>query len=128
LRICANPGNKTYGGVSVGLQRLRSTMRVIDVPPGAFVPPPRVDSAVIRLDPREQPRGEVADATAFLALVRAAFQRRRKTLGNALSSLAPRDEVLAWCATAGIDPSQRPEQLSPEDFAAIQRAREGGVA
>jgi len=127
-RLCAPPGNKTYGGITVGLSRVRDIVGITAVPPGAFTPPPRVDSAVIRLDPRPAPRGEVGDEAAFLALVRAAFQRRRKTLLNALSSLASKDEVRAWCETAGVDPRLRPERLGPEEFAALQRAREAGHA
>ncbi|HEY0132907.1 MAG TPA: rRNA adenine N-6-methyltransferase family protein, partial [Nannocystis sp.] len=84
----------------------------------------RVDSAVIRLDPRPVPRGEVRDSTGFQQLVRAAFQQRRKVLSNALTSIAGRDAAQRWCATAGIDPQIRPERLGPEEFAALQRARE----
>ena len=124
LRLCAGPGSKTYGGITVGLSRVRAITKVVSVPPGAFMPPPRVDSAVIRLDPRPQPRGEVGDPTAFLELVRTAFQQRRKTLANALSPLDSRAEVLRWCEEASIDPKLRPERLRPEDFAALQRARE----
>jgi len=123
-RMCAPPGNKTYGSMTVGLSRLRSISRVMAVPPGAFLPPPKVDSAVVRLDVRAKPLGEVADDDGFLSLVQTCFQRRRKTLANALSALAARDRVLAWCQTAGVDPSLRPERLSVADFAALQRARE----
>lgn len=123
-RLCAKPGNKTYGGITVGLSRVRDIVGIARVPPGAFLPPPRVDSAVIRLDPRTTPRGEVASEAGFLALVRAAFQRRRKTLLNALGSLASREQALAWCEQAGVDPKLRPERLGPEEFAALQRARE----
>ncbi len=123
-RLCASPGTKTYGGITVGLSRVRAIEWVARVPPGAFLPPPRVDSAVIRLSPRPQARGEVASEAGFLALVRAAFQRRRKTLLNALSSLGPKPRVLAWCEQAGVDPQLRPERLGPEQFAALQRARE----
>jgi 16S rRNA (adenine1518-N6/adenine1519-N6)-dimethyltransferase len=127
-RLCAAPGSKTYGGITVALSRLRRIEGVMHVPPGAFLPPPKVDSAVIRLDPRAQPRGEVADPDGFLALVRAAFQRRRKTLLNALSALAPKERVRAWCEQGQIDPGLRPERLSPEQFAALQRAREADRA
>ncbi|MCA9648499.1 MAG: ribosomal RNA small subunit methyltransferase A [Myxococcales bacterium] len=123
-RLCASPGNKTYGGITVALSRVRDIRGVVSVPPGAFLPPPRVDSAVIRLDPRPVPRGEVADEAGYLALVRAAFQRRRKTLLNALGALGERERVLAWCEAAGVDPRLRPERLAPEQFAALQRARE----
>ncbi len=127
-RLCAPPGNKTYGGITVALSRLREIQGVTRVPPGAFLPPPRVDSAVIRLLPHAQARGEVADPAGFLSLVRTAFQRRRKTLLNALSALAPREQARAWCDTAGVDPQLRPERLTPEQFAALQRAREGDGA
>lgn len=123
-RMCAPPGSKTYGGMTVGLSRLRHVELITRVPPGAFIPPPKVDSAVVRLVPRPSPRGEVADEAGFLALVRAAFQQRRKTLSNALSVLAPREQVLGWCAQAGVDPGVRAERLEPEAFAALQRARE----
>jgi 16S rRNA (adenine1518-N6/adenine1519-N6)-dimethyltransferase len=127
-RLCAEPGNKTYGGVTVVLSRVRSISRVCAVGRGSFLPPPRVDSAVVLLEPRAQPRGEVADPEAFRGLVRAAFQRRRKTLLNALSGLAEREQVRAWCEAAGVDPSIRPERLGPEQFAALQRARETTTA
>lgn len=123
-RLCAKPGSKTYGGITVALSRVRDIVGIAHVPPGAFLPPPRVDSAVIRLDPRETPRGEVADEAGFLSLVRVTFQRRRKTLLNALSALAPKERAQAWCDAAGVDAKLRPERLGPEEFAAIQRARE----
>lgn len=123
-RMCAPPGNKTYGSMTVGLSRLRAITKVMSVPPGSFIPPPRVDSAVVRLDPRPEPLGRVSDDAAFLNLVQTCFQRRRKTLANALTALGPRDEVLGWCRVANVDPSLRPERLSVSEFAALQRARE----
>lgn len=125
-RLCAEPGSKTYGGATASLSRVRAIRRVCAVGRGCFLPPPHVDSAVIRLDPREHPRGEVADPAGYLALVRAAFQRRRKTLANCLATLGEREQVLAWIASAGLDPNIRPERLGPEQFAALQRAREAG--
>ncbi len=124
LRLCAGPGNKTYGGITVGLSRVRRISMVLQVPPGAFAPPPRVDSSVVLLEPLEQPRGEVPDEARFLALVRTAFQQRRKTIGNALRPLGSRDEVEAWCQTAGVDPKLRPERIEVEGFAALARARD----
>ncbi len=123
-RIRAQPGSRRYGGISVGLQRLRDVRLVRTVPRGAFVPAPRVDSAVIRLDPRPEPRGAVEDSAAFLDLVRRCFQQRRKKLLNALSPLQGREAARTWCETAGVNPGLRPEALSPEEFAALQRARE----
>lgn len=126
-RLCAPVGTKAYGGITIGLSRVRAIRKVVSVPPGAFMPPPRVDSAVIRLDPRPEPRGTVGDPDGFLHLVRTAFQMRRKTLHNALSPLGSKSAVAQWCEQAGVDPKLRPERLTPEDFAALQRAREGSV-
>ena len=123
-RLCAEPGNKRYGGVTAALSRVRRLSRVCTVSRGCFLPPPRVDSAVVRCDPRPQPLGEVEDPAAYLALVRACFQRRRKTLVNALAGLAPREQALRWITHAQLDPKIRPERLGPAEFAALQRARE----
>ena len=127
-RLCAAPGSRTYGGSTVSLGHLRALEWVIAAPRGAFLPPPRVDSAVVRLRPLAEPRGAVADEAGLRALVRAAFQQRRKTIANALSVLAPRPTVLRWLESAGIDPGVRPETLAVESFAALQRAREEGDA
>jgi 16S rRNA (adenine1518-N6/adenine1519-N6)-dimethyltransferase len=124
-RLCARPGESDYGGVTAVLSRVRTIRKVCSAPRGCFLPPPRVDSAVIRLDPRPQRLGEVKDEAGLRELVRTAFQQRRKVLSNALSPLAGRAEALRWCAEAGIDPGVRPETLGPEQFAALQRAREG---
>lgn len=123
-RIVAPPGNRTYGGLSVVLGRVRALEWVTHVSRGSFTPPPSIDSAVIRLRRREQPRGEVGDEEGFRVLVRTAFQQRRKTLANALSPLADRDRVTQWCTAVGIDPRARPETLSSEQFAALARERE----
>lgn len=123
-RLVASPGNKTYGGLTVAMSRLRRIDWVCEVGPGAFLPPPKVDSAVICLEPREQPVVEVAKPSAFLELVRTAFQQRRKTLLNTLSSLAPKPVVLDWCQRAQVDPKLRPEAITVRDFGHLQRARE----
>ena len=123
-RMCAEPGGKIYGSLTVSLARVRAIRPVVDAPPGAFLPPPKVDSAVVQLDARDSPRGEVGDPEGFQQLVRTAFQQRRKTLLNALSPLAGKERARAWLETAGVDPRLRPERLSPEEFAALQRARE----
>jgi 16S rRNA (adenine1518-N6/adenine1519-N6)-dimethyltransferase len=122
-RMCAAPGSRTYGGMTVVLSRVRSIRRVCVVPPGAFVPAPRVESAVVRLDPLPRPRAEVDDPKAFSELVRAAFSQRRKTLVNALASLADKRAATSWCIRAGIDPGVRAEKLSVEQFGALVQAR-----
>lgn len=123
-RLCASPGSKTYGGVTVALTRVRRISRVCAVARGCFLPPPRVDSAVVRLDPRPTPLGEVDDPQAFLTLVRTCFQRRRKTLLNALSGVATREQAQRWIAAVGLDPNIRPERLDAAQFAALAREAE----
>jgi 16S rRNA (adenine1518-N6/adenine1519-N6)-dimethyltransferase len=123
-RLCAAPGSRRYGRITAALGRVRAIERVCSVSRGCFLPAPRVDSAVVCLEPRPRPLGAPVDGVSYLRLVRAAFGRRRKTLANALRTLAPRDQVLEWCARAGIDPRVRPEQVAPEGFAALVRARE----
>ncbi|MBZ5715466.1 16S rRNA (adenine(1518)-N(6)/adenine(1519)-N(6))-dimethyltransferase RsmA [Nannocystis pusilla] len=128
-RLCARPGEDDYGGVTAVLSRMRTIARVRNVPRGCFLPAPRVDSAVIRLDARPEPLGgPVADEAGLRHLVRTAFQQRRKVLINSLAALGSRAEAQAWCAAAGIDPGVRPEKLGPEQFAALQRAREASGA
>ena len=120
-RMAAAPGSKTYGRLSVMLQ-LRCTVEpLLKVPPGAFRPPPKVDSAVVRLVPR--PAHELPDVDFALVanLVRAAFGQRRKTLSNALSEYATAAQIDA----AGIDPRARAEQLPPEAYVALARALSG---
>ncbi len=122
-RLLAAPGSRRYGGTTVALGRVRAPALVRHVARGAFLPAPRVDSAVVRLDPRPAPLGAVPDEAAFLDLVRRTFQRRRKTLQNALAWAGSRAQVLAWCRAAGADPRARPETLDAATFAALARAR-----
>lgn len=120
-RLLSGPGSKSYGVVSVFVQAAFSVHSVTKVPPGAFHPPPRVESAVVRLEPLATPRAE--ETEAFRAVVKAAFGQRRKTLRNSLRSLgAGVDQALA---SAGIDPSRRAETLSIEEFAALAEAWDG---
>ena len=127
-RIAAAPGNRDYGRLSVMLAPQLQAERLFDVGPGAFQPPPRVWSAVVRLTVRAQPLFAVSPH--YAAVVAAAFAQRRKTLRNALSQILTADEISA-CA---IDPKARPETLAPEAFntlaqaadrAALDRARGG---
>jgi 16S rRNA (adenine1518-N6/adenine1519-N6)-dimethyltransferase len=87
------------------------------VPPGAFRPPPKVDSAIVRLTPLAPHLLPDADAKLIDRLVRAAFGQRRKTLSNALRDLATAKQIDA----AGIDPRARAEQLAPSAFVALAR-------
>ena len=114
-RMAAEPGSKTYGRLSVMLQ-LRCTVEpLFDVPPAAFAPPPKVDSAVVRLVPLPAERLPQVDASLLERVVRAAFGQRRKTLGNALRGVADVDDL----AAAGIDARARAEQLAPAAFVAL---------
>lgn len=122
-RLLAPPGGKVYGAVTVAVRYRADVEPVLRVPPGAFWPPPEVDSAVVRLIPRPYPRPAQDEATLF-AVVRAAFQQRRKTLRNALSGggLGTPAEVEAALARAGIDPGQRAEQLDLDAFVRLADA------
>ena len=111
-RMAAPPGNKVYGRLSVMLQAYCMVTPLFKVPPGAFRPAPKVDSAVVRLVPRAPDTVGIDDPKRFAAIVRAAFGQRRKTLRNALAGEA--DETLI--AAAGLVPGARAEQLSVADF------------
>jgi 16S rRNA (adenine1518-N6/adenine1519-N6)-dimethyltransferase len=111
-RMAAGPGSKVYGRLSVMLQAYCEVTALFVVGPGAFRPPPKVDSAVVRLVPRAPERIGIIDPKHFADIVRAAFGQRRKTLRNALGGTMDAEAITA----AGIDPQQRAEQLSVADF------------
>lgn len=111
-RMAAEPGSKTYGRLSVMLQAVCRVTPLFDVPPGAFTPPPKVDSAVVRLVPRPVGDAGVKDAAHFARTVAAAFSQRRKTLRNALSTVCGTDALIA----AGVDPGARAEQIAVEAY------------
>lgn len=113
-RICAQPGTGEYGRLTVCIAARAEARRLMKVGPGAFNPPPKVDSAIVRLVPR-QPDFEVGDLAQFDALVAAAFSQRRKTLNNTLKGLINAEQF----AAAGIDPGLRAERLTPADFARL---------
>jgi 16S rRNA (adenine1518-N6/adenine1519-N6)-dimethyltransferase len=120
-RLAAPPGNKVYGALSVGVQAVARIEKLFLVPAGAFVPPPKVDSAVIRLVPLDAPL--VADVLipAFRKLVVGLFGFRRKQLLRGLRELTgwPADRVTAALALAGLSPTARPEMLAPKEFARL---------
>ena len=111
-RMAAGPGSKVYGRLSVMLQAYCDVAPLFDVPPEAFNPPPKVDSAVVRLVPKKPEDIHVQDHKTFAAVVRDAFGQRRKTLRNALSNIATAEQIEA----AGIRPDLRAEQISVDDF------------
>jgi 16S rRNA (adenine1518-N6/adenine1519-N6)-dimethyltransferase len=112
-RIAASPGNGEYGRLTVMLAPWFEVKHLFDVGPGAFTPAPRVWSAVARLRVRREPAFTVPPA--FARTVSAAFSQRRKTLRNALKAIVGVEAIVA----AGVDPSMRPETLTPAEFAAI---------
>ncbi|HWI23513.1 MAG TPA: 16S rRNA (adenine(1518)-N(6)/adenine(1519)-N(6))-dimethyltransferase RsmA [Lysobacter sp.] len=111
-RMAAAPGSKVYGRLSVMLQAYCAVTPLFKVPPGAFRPPPKVDSAVVRLVPRAPETIGVADPRRFAQVVRAAFGQRRKTLRNALNGVA--DSALI--EAAGLRPDARAEQVDVAGF------------
>jgi 16S rRNA (adenine1518-N6/adenine1519-N6)-dimethyltransferase len=120
-RVAAAPGSKTYGSLSV-FSQLHCEVRVaLRVPPGAFRPPPKVDSAVLHLRVLREPRVPLRDPRRFEAVVRAAFAQRRKMLGNALGAGLglPLDVVRKAAAAAGVDLTPRAETQKLSEFAAL---------
>ena len=112
-RLVATPGGKEYGVLSILVQHTADVERLLSLPPGAFRPPPRVRSALVRVRFRE-PRPPADDPETFAALVQAIFTRRRKTLANALLAfpLSSRLSPAAALERAAIDGRRRPETLA----------------
>jgi 16S rRNA (adenine1518-N6/adenine1519-N6)-dimethyltransferase len=119
-RIAAGPGSRDYGVLSILTQLQADVTRLFTLPPGAFRPPPKVHSAVLRLQFRP-PRVALADYGTFEAMVRTLFTQRRKTVQNALKPYADaRGASASGClASAGIDPRRRPETLDLSEFARL---------
>lgn len=125
-RITSGPGGKEYGYLSVQVQYHCIASKLFEVPPSAFRPAPKVQSAIVRLVMRDRPAVDVADEAGFLAVIRAAFAQRRKTILNnlkaapgALSFARPIETALEL---AGIDSKRRAETLSLGEYAALYRS------
>jgi len=116
-RMAAAPGSKVYGRLSVMLQLVCRVDPLLRVPPGAFRPPPKVDSAVVRLTPRPPAERPDVDGALVARVVKAAFGQRRKTLANALHGVASAKQI----ESSGIEPRVRAEQLAPAAFVALAR-------
>jgi 16S rRNA (adenine1518-N6/adenine1519-N6)-dimethyltransferase len=114
-RMAAAPGTSDYGRLTVMLQARCRVEPLLTIGRGAFRPPPRVESAFVRLVPYDQPPVPIHDFQAFARLVTQAFGRRRKTLRNALQGLLETSQIEA----AGVDPQLRPERLALAQFAAL---------
>lgn len=111
-RMAAGPGSKVYGRLSVMLQAYCAVTPLFDVPPEAFRPPPKVDSAVVRLVPHAADAIGIINQQRFTEVVRAAFGQRRKTLRNALMGVCDSEQMEA----AGVRPDARAEQVEVASF------------
>lgn len=114
-RMAAGPGVKAWGRLSVMCQYYCHVTPLFDVPPTAFSPSPKVDSAIVRLEPYDKPPVQVSDMARFKQVIAQAFSMRRKTLRNSLRKLLDASSM----EKAGIDPGARPETLSLEQFAKL---------
>jgi 16S rRNA (adenine1518-N6/adenine1519-N6)-dimethyltransferase len=122
-RIVARPGGKVYGALSVGVQACCRTELLFRIPAGAFRPPPKVESALLRLTPLGEPLLPPEEGGAFRRFVAACFSRRRKQLRNVLAGVTgrPAAAVAAELRELGLDPSVRPETLAPAEFVRLLR-------
>lgn len=123
-RITAVPGTRKAGAISYAVAYYAQPKMLFSVQPGSFLPPPKVVSAVIQLEVRPEPAVQTPDERGYFRLIRAAFGQRRKTVANAASAGLglPKAQVTAALEAAGLPPLARPEQLTLEDFLALQQA------
>jgi 16S rRNA (adenine1518-N6/adenine1519-N6)-dimethyltransferase len=121
-RIVAAPGSRTYGALSVNVQAVARATIAFRVAPGSFNPPPKVESAVVVIEPRSDPVVSAGEEEPFRRFVLDAFSMRRKQMRRVLRSIASLDAERAdeALARASIDPAARPETLSPADFARLR--------
>jgi len=122
-RLVAPPGGKTYGALTVGVQTVAQVERLFVVRPGSFNPPPKVDSAVIRITPREDPLVTDAEVAGFRQFTTALFSQRRKQLKRVLRYVAGigLGELESKLLELGIDPMARPENLEPAEIVRLYR-------
>lgn len=121
-RICAPPGSRTYGRLSVMMQYFCDTEELFEVPPESFDPVPAVMSAIVRLTPHAGPPVDVGNLPAFQLLLTQAFSQRRKTIRNSLKNLLTAEQI----AALDIDPGLRAEALTLDEFARLNRTAIAG--
>lgn len=123
-RICAQPGSREVGAVSIAVRYYCEPQVLFQVSRGSFMPAPDVDSTVIRLDIRKEPVVQVDDEAKFFRVVKAAFSQRRKTLSNTLSAglSISKPQAIELLERAGVASNLRAEQLSMQQFADIANA------
>ena len=125
-RLCAEPGNKEYGAITISVDYYSDANIVIDVPKDNFLPAPEVDSCVIKLDIRKEPIVKIADEKLFFTLIKNGFCQRRKTILNSLASgNFSKEEVKQVLNKLSIDEKLRAEDLSIFDFANISNVLGG---
>ncbi len=120
-RICAQPGTRQSGAISAAVHYYSDPKLLFKVSAGSFIPAPKVDSAVIKLDILKEPPVKIKEEKLFFRVVKAAFSQRRKTLSNSLSSgmKLPKQQIAAVLEKAGIRQNARAEEMTMQDFAAI---------
>ena len=119
-RMNAEPGNKDYGALSLLVQYYCNTSIVRRVPPNCFIPRPKVDSIVIRLDKLDSPKVKVDNEKLFFDIIRNSFNMRRKTLWNGVKNMGvDKEDLMKAFEEAGVDPKRRGETLSLEEFARL---------
>ncbi len=125
-RIVAEPGNRTYGALSVGVRTIARVEKLFNVGKGAFRPVPDVASAVLRIEPHRPRRLSAAEQADVRTLTRTAFGQRRKQLQKILRTTPEYGldtaDVRALAQEMGLDPTARPETLSPEAFVGLAQA------
>ena len=127
-RIVAAPGSDDYGALSVNVQAVAAPRLLFHVAPGSFVPPPKVESSVVRIDPRPDPAIAPEEEIVFRRFVRDVFGMRRKQMRRVLREVlhVDADRASTLLESSGLDPAARPETLSPGDFARLIRAASRG--
>jgi 16S rRNA (adenine1518-N6/adenine1519-N6)-dimethyltransferase len=123
-RLTAAPGTKECGAITLETGYFAEVSRVCDVPKEAFVPMPKVESAVLRLDVRKEPPVQVPDRKFLFEVIKAGFTLRRKTLRNSLMTLGgfSKDQIEQALGSTGIDPARRGETLSLQEYADLSNA------
>jgi 16S rRNA (adenine1518-N6/adenine1519-N6)-dimethyltransferase len=114
-RMNADPGTRTYGRLSVMVQAQCRVQKLFHVGPGSFNPPPKVESAIVKLVPHKTPVTDIKNHDTFNIIVRESFNQRRKTLRNAIKNFLDTKQI----ESLEIDPGMRPEQLTIQQFAKL---------
>lgn len=123
-RLNAQVGTKAYGSLSIVAQYYTETSKVLTVPKTVFMPPPNVDSIVVKLMKRQSPSVQVDQPPRFFKMIKGAFSQRRKTIFNNYQNLFEdgkmhKNDILQWLEQAGIDPKRRGETLSIQEYARL---------